>query len=94
MLLDLPSNRLEGWRWSDLTALPALAEAQPSGRVPDGLPWIEAEHEAARLPRRLDVASRQSRAVEPRRLHPDGDGVARRPPAMRQQPRRARSVAV
>jgi Fe-S cluster assembly protein SufD len=29
-LLDLPSNRSEGWRWSDLSALPALAEA-PNG---------------------------------------------------------------
>jgi Fe-S cluster assembly protein SufD len=42
-LLDLPSNRTEGWRWSDLSALPALAEAAPSGRVPDALPWIECD---------------------------------------------------
>ncbi|WP_444853663.1 SufD family Fe-S cluster assembly protein [Sphingosinicella sp.] len=49
MLLDLPSNRAEAWRWSDLSALPALADAAPSGRVPEALPWIEAEHEAARL---------------------------------------------
>jgi Fe-S cluster assembly protein SufD len=47
--LALPSNRLEGWRWSDLSAVPALADAQPTGRVPDELPWIGAEHEAARL---------------------------------------------
>jgi Fe-S cluster assembly protein SufD len=40
MLLDLPSNRLEGWRWSDLSALPALADATPTGAVPDDLPWI------------------------------------------------------
>ena len=35
MLLDLPSNRAEAWRWSDLSALPALADAAPTGRVPD-----------------------------------------------------------
>jgi len=49
MLLDLPSNRAEAWRWSDLSALPELADAAPTGRVPDVLPWIDAEHEAARL---------------------------------------------
>jgi Fe-S cluster assembly protein SufD len=43
MLLDLPSNRTENWRWSDLTALPALAEARPTGRVPDELPWIDCD---------------------------------------------------
>lgn len=48
-LLSLPSPREESWRWSDLSALPALADAAPSGRIPDALPWIEAEHEAARL---------------------------------------------
>jgi Fe-S cluster assembly protein SufD len=40
--LDLPSNRTEGWRWSDLSALPQLAAAQPSGRTPDALLWIAA----------------------------------------------------
>ena len=49
MLLDLPSNRLEGWRWSDLSALPGLAGAEPSGQAPEALPWIEAEHDGARL---------------------------------------------
>jgi len=43
MPLDLPSNRTEGWRWSDLSALPALAEAAPSGKVPDALPWIDCD---------------------------------------------------
>jgi Fe-S cluster assembly protein SufD len=47
--LTLPSNREEGWRWSDLSALPGLAEGQPSGRVPDTLPWIETEREGPRL---------------------------------------------
>ncbi|MBV9841849.1 MAG: SufD family Fe-S cluster assembly protein [Sphingomonadaceae bacterium] len=32
--LALPSSREEAWRWSDLSALPALAEARPSGAIP------------------------------------------------------------
>ena len=40
-LLAFPSRREEAWRWSDLSALPALAEAQPTGFVPDELPWID-----------------------------------------------------
>jgi Fe-S cluster assembly protein SufD len=43
MPLDLPSNRLEAWRWSDLSALPALAGARPTGRVPDDLPWLDCD---------------------------------------------------
>jgi Fe-S cluster assembly protein SufD len=39
-LIALPSAREEAWRWSDLSALPALAEARPTGRVPDALPWL------------------------------------------------------
>ena len=49
MLLDLPSNRQESWRWSDLSALPELAGRQPSGRAPELLPWIDCEREAPRL---------------------------------------------
>jgi Fe-S cluster assembly protein SufD len=44
-LLDLPSNRAEGWRWSDLSVLPALAEA-PRGAVNLQLlqlPWIDCD---------------------------------------------------
>jgi Fe-S cluster assembly protein SufD len=48
-LLTLPSNREEGWRWSDLSALPELAEARPTGRVPDELPWIACDREGPRL---------------------------------------------
>lgn len=48
-LLALPSNREEAWRWSDLSALPALAESRPSGQVPDDLPWIDCECEGPRL---------------------------------------------
>jgi Fe-S cluster assembly protein SufD len=40
---DLPSNRIESWRWSDLSALPALAEATPSGCAPDALPWLDCD---------------------------------------------------
>jgi Fe-S cluster assembly protein SufD len=41
--LQLPSARQEAWRWSDLSTLPALVEASPTGAVPDELPWIETE---------------------------------------------------
>ena len=49
MLLDLPSNRSEGWRWSDLSALPEIAARQPSGTVPEALPWIDCAREGPRL---------------------------------------------
>jgi Fe-S cluster assembly protein SufD len=42
--LDLPSPKAEGWRWSDLSALPALAEVGAKGLAPDGLPelpWLD-----------------------------------------------------
>jgi Fe-S cluster assembly protein SufD len=48
-LLALPSNREENWRWSDLSALPRLAEARPSGAVPETLPWLDCETDAPRL---------------------------------------------
>lgn len=35
MTLALPSSRDEAWRWADLSALPALAEATPRGGVID-----------------------------------------------------------
>ncbi len=41
MTLALPTARTEGWRWSDLSGLPALAEARPSGALPDALPWLD-----------------------------------------------------
>jgi Fe-S cluster assembly protein SufD len=43
MLLDLPSTGTESWRWSDLSALPGLAEARPTGRVPEELPWLDCD---------------------------------------------------
>ena len=48
-LLELPSNRAEEWRWSDLSALPAYAEAAPTGDVPADLPWIDCEISGPRL---------------------------------------------
>ena len=48
-LLTLPSNREEAWRWSDLSALPALAGRIPTGEVPAALPWIDCDHEGPRL---------------------------------------------
>jgi Fe-S cluster assembly protein SufD len=39
-LLDLPSPKTEGWRWSDLSELPELAARRPSGAAPEALPWL------------------------------------------------------
>jgi Fe-S cluster assembly protein SufD len=47
--LTLPSRSEEAWRWSDLSALPALAERVPTGDVPGALPWLDCEHEGPRL---------------------------------------------
>jgi Fe-S cluster assembly protein SufD len=52
MLLTLPSTRDEAWRWSDLSALPALAaEAIPAGTYRDlpDLPWLDSAAEGPRL---------------------------------------------
>jgi Fe-S cluster assembly protein SufD len=43
MQLDLPSAKSEGWRWSDLSALPDLAARAPSGTLPDTLPWLDCD---------------------------------------------------
>jgi Fe-S cluster assembly protein SufD len=43
MLLDLPSNRAEGWRWSDLSAIPDLAGRPASGAAPEALPWLDCD---------------------------------------------------
>ena len=47
--LALPSRKAEAWRWSDLSALAALAEKAPSGRLPDALPWLDCDAESPRL---------------------------------------------
>jgi Fe-S cluster assembly protein SufD len=49
MTLTLPSTRSEAWRWSDLSRLPYIAARQPSGTVPDALPWIDCANEGPRL---------------------------------------------
>ena len=48
-MLDLPSPKAEAWRWSDLSALPEIAARPASGRMPETLPWLDCEHEGARL---------------------------------------------
>jgi Fe-S cluster assembly protein SufD len=47
--LALPSSREEGWRWSDLSALPEIAARPPAGAVPEVLPWIDCAHAGPRL---------------------------------------------
>jgi Fe-S cluster assembly protein SufD len=47
--LTLPSRHEEAWRWSDLSALPKLAERVPTGKAPDALPWIDCDREGPRL---------------------------------------------
>ncbi|HEY0028181.1 MAG TPA: SufD family Fe-S cluster assembly protein [Allosphingosinicella sp.] len=49
MTLTLPSKRDEAWRWSDLSALPEIAARQPSGQVPEALPWLDCAVEGPRL---------------------------------------------
>jgi Fe-S cluster assembly protein SufD len=49
MKLDLPSPKAEGWRWSDLSALPDLATREPSRSVPAETPWIDCGQDSPRL---------------------------------------------
>jgi len=65
--LILPSRTEEAWRWSDLSALPKLAERAPTGRVPDALPWIDCDAEGPRLlfvDGRLDESRSRTGPVE------------------------------
>ncbi|HEX8380928.1 MAG TPA: SufD family Fe-S cluster assembly protein [Allosphingosinicella sp.] len=39
-LLDLPSPKTEGWRWSDLSRLPEITACPASGATPGALPWL------------------------------------------------------
>lgn len=60
-LLALPSTREEAWRWSDLSALPALAEAAPAAHTRQlrQLPWLDCAIEGPHLlfvDGRLDAA--------------------------------------
>ena len=80
-LLDLPSNRDEAWRWSDLSALPEIAARAPAGVVPEALPWID----CAEGPRLLfvDGCLDESRsdlgpvAIGPVEVDPEGHALAR-----------------
>ena len=66
-VLTLPSTREEGWRWSDLSALPAIVERQASGAAPEALPWLDCEGESPRLlfvDGRFDAARSNAGPVE------------------------------
>lgn len=41
MTFALPTARTEGWRWSDLSALPELAARASTGALPAELPWLD-----------------------------------------------------
>ena len=47
--LLLPDRKAEGWRWSDLSALPGFAERAPTGRPPGDIPWIACDREGPLL---------------------------------------------
>ncbi len=78
-LLELPSNREESWRWSDLSALPALAAARPTGAAPDALPWLDCAHEGPRLmfvDGRLDESRSRLGPIAIGAVEADGGGHA------------------
>jgi Fe-S cluster assembly protein SufD len=90
-LLDLPSNRAEGWRWSDLSALPALAGGartqQTYGDFRD-FPWLECAAEGPRLlfvDGELDASRSRLGAVETGKLDVGSLGSPARPPRRRQR---------
>ncbi len=64
--LDLPSPRTEGWRWSDLSALPELAAGAPSGVAAEAPAWLDCAG-----PKLLFVDGR----LDPERSSPDGVAV-------------------
>jgi Fe-S cluster assembly protein SufD len=77
MLLELPSNRTEGWRWSDLSALPEIAARAP-GALASPLPnlWLDCADEAPRLvfiDGRLDAARSRLGPVEWGPIHARAD---------------------
>src|SRR4051794_15671323 len=65
--LDLPSPKSEGWRWSDLSALPEIAARAPRGTAPEALPWIDCGLPGPRLlfvDGRLDAARSDPGPIE------------------------------
>ena len=74
-LLALPSNREEGWRWSDLSALPGAGRARGRPAAsPDDLPWLDCAHEGPRL---LFVDGKLDAAPQPARPDRDRPGRGR-----------------
>jgi len=67
-LLDLPSNRAEAWRWSDLSALPDFAAREPGVLAsPSRNLWLDCATGGARLlfvDGRLDAAQSDLGSVE------------------------------
>ncbi|HEX8574287.1 MAG TPA: SufD family Fe-S cluster assembly protein [Allosphingosinicella sp.] len=75
----LPSPKAEGWRWSDLSALPELAARRPSGAAPETLPWLDGEVEGPRLlfvDGRLVEARSQPAGIEVGRVAVEAGGHA------------------
>ena len=88
MTLALPSTRDEAWRWSDLSALPGLADAQPNGGVVDTSDlWLNLGG-----PRLLFVDGRLDTGLsEPGDIAIDPVDPSDRPPARRATGRRTRA---
>ena len=76
--LALPTTRDEAWRWSDLSALPALADAQPAGKAPDvSHLWIGDGPRLLFVDGQLDTAASRPEGIavgptETRSAHPLG----------------------
>ncbi|MGE0775770.1 MAG: SufD family Fe-S cluster assembly protein [Sphingomonadaceae bacterium] len=76
--LALPTTRDEAWRWSDLSALPALADAQPAGKAPDvSHLWIGEGPRLLFVDGQLDAAASRPEGIavgptETRSAHPLG----------------------
>lgn len=78
MTLALPTTHDEAWRWSDLSALPALANAQPAGKAPDvSALWIGNGPRLLFVDGQLDTAASRPEGIaigptETRSAHPLG----------------------
>jgi len=78
MTLALPTTRDEAWRWSDLSALPALANAQPAGDAPDvSHLWIGDGRRLLFVDGQLDTTASRPEGIafgptETRSIHPLG----------------------
>ena len=61
--LALPSRHEEAWRWSDLSALPALAERAPTGALPE--PARFAAEGGQSMPRQKPAPSAEIKVRKP-----------------------------